>query len=131
MNAFLIISIFFFSIIDSPIKVTPESLVQQQLEAYNKGDIDAFLEPYSENIEVYNFPNQLRSKGIENMRPTYTAMFSKYPNLHCELVNRTILNNTVIDHERISGISDMDVFEAIAIYKIENRKIAKVYFIMD
>ncbi len=37
---------------------TPEELAQQQLDAYNARDIDAFMEPYSDSLEIYNFPNQ-------------------------------------------------------------------------
>jgi hypothetical protein len=108
--------------------MSPEILAQQQLNAYNAGDIDAFMAPYSEDVEIYNFPDQLRSKGKDEMRPGYERMFANTPNLHCELLNRMVLGNTVIDHERITGISDRPPFEAIAIYKIENNKIAKVYF---
>jgi len=37
--------------------------------------------------------------------------------------------NTVIDHERITGIPGSETFDAVAIYKIEDGKIAKVYFV--
>lgn len=108
---------------------TPEELAQQQLNAYNCGDIEAFLAPYSEDVELYNFPDELTTKGKEKMRPGYAGMFKQLPNLHCELVQRDVLGNTVIDHERITGIPGQEPFEAIAIYKIEDGKIAKVYFI--
>ncbi len=112
------------------IEDSPEVLVQRQLNAYNAGDIDSFLYPYSEDIEIYNFPNTLQSKGKGKIKPGYAAMFEKYPDLHCELLNRTILGNTVIDHEKITGIApNGESFQAIAIYKVENGKIAKVYFI--
>lgn len=110
---------------------TPEMLAQQQLDAYNAGDIDAFLIPYSEDVEIYNFPGagEPQTKGKENMRSSYEAMFRQFPELHCKLVNRMIMGNTVIDQESITGIPGGKGFEAIAIYKIENGKIAKVYFI--
>ncbi len=56
-------------------------------------------------------------------------MFQQFPDLHCELVNRMVLGNTVIDQERITGLPGADYLEAIAVYKIEDNKIAKVYFI--
>lgn len=112
----------------TPEQVKPEDLAQAQLVAYNKGDIDAFLEPYAEDVEIYSFPNTLKSKGKEKIRPTYSSMFKKYPDLHCELVNRIVKGNTVIDHERITLTKGAKTFEAIAIYKIENNKITKVYF---
>lgn len=106
---------------------TPEVLAQKQLDGYNARNIDAFLEPYAEDVEIYNFPNTLRMKGKEEMRKSYDAYFKKTPNLHCELKNRIIQGNTVIDKEYITGVGNP--FEAVAIYQIENNKIKKVYFI--
>lgn len=123
--SFLFISI--FSLAQNTI-LTPEKLVEQQLAAYNTRNIDAFLEPYSEDVELYIFPNQLIGKGKVFMRKDYAEMFKKRPNLHCEIKNRTILGNKVIDHEIISGFGTQ-ALEAVAIYEIREDKISKVYFI--
>lgn len=111
---------------DEWLKDSPRDLAQRQLNAYNFRNIEAFLEPYSDDIEVYNFPDQLQFKGKENMRNGYSKMFENAPNLHCELVNRIVLGNTVIDQERVQFGNQ--IIEAIAIYHIENGKISKVYF---
>jgi imidazolonepropionase-like amidohydrolase len=107
--------------------VTPEILAQQQLNAYNARDIDAFLEPYSDSIRIYNFPGKLLLKGKEEMRKQYSSMFKEVQELHCQLVNRIVQGNTVIDHERVTGFGDKPV-QAVAIYTIENGKIVEVYF---
>ncbi len=114
---------------DTIIQSTPEQLAQEQLNAYNAGDIDAFLEPYSDDVEIYNFPDKLTAKGKEVIRPNYASMFEKLPELHCELVNRIVMGNTVIDQERVTGFANRDTMHCTAIYKIEDGKIAKVYFI--
>lgn len=111
------------------IKITPESLAQQQLDGYNARDIEAFLLPYAEDIKLYNFPNELSTQGKSQMRMNYQSFFESVPDLHCELVNRMVMGNTVIDQERVTGFKDGHVLEAIAIYKIKNDKIAEVYFI--
>lgn len=108
---------------------TPEQLAQAQLEAYNNRDIDAFLAPYAEDVEIYRFPNQLDFKGKEKMRPIYTKMFNDLPDLYCKLVNRIVEGDTVIDHESVTLSKDKAPFNAIAIYKIKEGKIAQVYFI--
>jgi imidazolonepropionase-like amidohydrolase len=108
---------------------TPEALAQRQLNAYNARDIDAFLEPYADDVEIYNHPNELTYKGKEAMRKRYGEMFAKLPALHCELVNRTVMGNTVIDHERVTFGPARPAVEAIAIYKVENGKISRVYFV--
>lgn len=114
---------------DSILLPTPEQLAQQQLNGYNARNIEAFVAPYSEDVELYNFPDQLIGKGKEQMRENYSGMFERVPDLHCELVNRTVLGNTVIDQERVTGFPGGRVIQAIAIYKIVDHKIAKVYFI--
>ena len=109
------------------LKDSPEDLAQRQLNAYNLRNIDAFLEPYAEDVEVYQYPNTLQFKGKETMRNSYSQMFESVPNLHCELVDRIVQGNIVIDKERVQ-FGDK-IVEAVAIYHFENNKIKKVYFI--
>ncbi len=114
---------------DTLLRDTPEAFAQRQLNAYNARDLEAFLEPYSDSVELYNFPNDMWAKGKTRMREVYGGMFERTPELHCELKNRMVLGNTVIDEERVTGFPNGRVIEAIAIYKIEEGRIARVYFV--
>jgi hypothetical protein len=78
-------------------------------------------------VEIYTFPDKFIYKGKEEMQKKYTKMFEDTPNLHCELLGRTVQGNVVIDKERVQ-FNDK-IIEAVAIYHIENNKIKKVYFI--
>ncbi|MBT2620514.1 amidohydrolase family protein [Chryseobacterium sp. ISL-6] len=111
------------------IKVTPEILVQQQLNGYNARNIDAFMDPYSEDVELYVFPGKLISKGKEAMKKSYSAMFEKMPDLHCEIKSRIINGNFIVDKESVSGMRKNGKVEATAIYEIKDNKISKVYFL--
>ncbi|MGH1383382.1 amidohydrolase family protein [Kordia sp.] len=116
--------------IEDILKETPENIVQRQVNAYNLRNYEAFFENFSDDVEIYTFPNTLELKGIEAYKKDFEGIFERNPELHCEVLNRTVQLNTVIDHERVTfkkGVSN----ETIAIYKIENGKIAKVYFIRD
>lgn len=113
---------------DTLIKETALALVQRQLNAYNARNIDAFLEPYADDVALYMFPDKLMAKGKENMRKEYDEMFKKLPGLHCEIKERIIQGNIIIDKESVSGVGKTKL-EATAIYHIENNKITKVYFI--
>lgn len=106
---------------------TPVALAQRQLNAYNCRNIEAFLEPYADDVEFYIYPDKLIDTGKENMRKEYAQMFETIPNLHCELVGRLVQGNIVIDKERVQFGNT--IVEAIAIYHIENNKIKKVYFV--
>lgn len=107
-----------------------EALAQEQLEAYNDRDIDRFLRPYAENCKIYMYPDQFLYEGKDAMRERYTQRFSS-EGLHCKLLSRMVVGNTVIDHEEITGIEKDKLVYAIAIYKIENDKIAEVRFILN
>ena len=108
-----------------------EDLAQQQLTAYNDRNIEAFLEPYSDTVKIYAFPNTLMYTGKQLMKERYGSMFERTPELHCKLLNRIVQGNTVIDQEEVTLSSDRDKIYAIAVYKIWDSKIQEVYFIYD
>jgi hypothetical protein len=104
-------------------------LAQQQLDAYNKRDIDAFMACYCEDVKVYQFPNELMMNGWSEMRARYQRMFAETQDLHCLLLNRMVQGNTVIDQELVTKSKDEPSTNAIAIYKISNDCIQSVHFI--
>ena len=109
--------------------MTPEEVVQAQVEAYNKQDIDAFMALHSPDAVLYNLPdNTVIVEGHEAIRERYTQRFSN-PDLHAEIVNRMALNNRVIDHEHVRGIEPNRIVQAIAIYEVEQDLIQRVWFI--
>jgi hypothetical protein len=112
---------------DTLIIESPEAVVQRQLNAYNARNIDAFLDTYSDDIEIYNFPAELLMKGKEKMRERYSSLFSNVTNLYCDLTNRIIKGNIVIDHEKVR-VGERQL-QAIAVYEVANGKIKKVTFI--
>ncbi|HMU46459.1 MAG TPA: amidohydrolase family protein [Chitinophagaceae bacterium] len=114
---------------DSLVHNTPEMLAQQQLNAYNAHDLEAFLAPYAENVEIYDISGKLLMKGKEQMRKDY-QFITKTPKLFCRILDRMVQGNTVIDHEEVWGFGEKP-FYGIAIYKTENGKISKVYFIQN
>lgn len=105
----------------------PETIVQEQLDAYNNRDIEGFLETYTDDIELFNFPSQRRSKGKEEMRKGYGGYFESTPDLNCEIKNRMVIKNIVIDEEYITANGNN--FSAVAIYEVSDGKIAKVTFL--
>ncbi|MBE2231609.1 MAG: amidohydrolase family protein [Chitinophagaceae bacterium] len=111
---------------DTLLQPGPEELVQQQLNAYNAHNLEAFLEPYAADVELYEFPGKLLMKGKENMRKDY-LFITRIPALYCKLQNRLVQGNMVIDHEEVWGFGPKPVY-AVAIYIIEKGKISKVYF---
>lgn len=108
-----------------------EAVVQAQLNAYNARDIDAFLTTYSDDVEVYDFPANLRFKGKPAMRARYARVFGDQT-LHATISKRIAMDNTVIDHEHVRLLfpDGPGTLNAVAIYDVRDGKIAKVTFIM-
>lgn len=108
----------------------PETLAQRQLDAYNKQEIEAFLEVYADEVEVRTFPsNELTYKGIDLMRARYSALFKQNPDQYAALLSRIVKGNIVIDHEHVTGRASGEETEAIAMYEIVRDKISKVWFV--
>ncbi|MFD2098235.1 nuclear transport factor 2 family protein [Flagellimonas iocasae] len=106
---------------------SPKVIVQKQLDAYNARDIDAFMDTYADNIKLFDFPNKLFIDGKVKMRERYSAYFKNTPDLHCDIKNRIVIGNKVIDEEYVTNNGTK--ISAVAIYEVENGKIVKVTFI--
>jgi hypothetical protein len=103
---------------------TPEQVVQLQLEAYNAGDIDKFMSVFSDDIELWTFGEaQPWAKGKDAVTKVYAKLFENSPELHSEIITRTVIGNKVIDYERITGRNGGDVLSLVMIYEVRDGKI--------
>lgn len=103
--------------------------VRMQLDAYNARDIDAFIQWWADDCKYYAFPSTLLADGKAQIRARHIERF-KEPNLCGKLLTRSVVGNTVVDHETVTrtfpeGPGEVDV---ICIYEIEGGKIAKAWF---
>ena len=105
----------------------PEVIVDKQLDAYNARNIDAFVNTYSQDVQLFNFPHTSTAQGHEQLRKNYADFFAQTPDLHCEIKNRIVIGNVVIDEEYIT--MNGTYFSAIAIYEVENGVIQRVTFL--
>ena len=112
---------------NSILNETPEQIVQKQVNAYNARNIDAFLATYAKDVKIYNEQGQLIIEGHDQMRAGYTNMFETVTNLYCEIENRIVINNKVIDKEKVRYNNSF--INAVAVYEVSNGKISKVNFI--
>ena len=104
---------------DEILKNTPESIVAKQVNAYNARDLDAFLSYYSDDVKFYEFPNNLMLENKEEITPRYVERF-KSNKLHAQIIDRMVIGNRVIDHERVTGRNDGQVVDVVAIYEINS-----------
>ena len=112
---------------DSVLQPSPAELADQQLLAYNAHNLEAFLAPYAEDIEIYDLSsNKLQTKGKDAMRKRYSFL-NTVKTLYCNLLNRVVEGNVVVDHEEIWMDGGRKIY-GLAIYEVKDGKIVKVWF---
>jgi hypothetical protein len=108
----------------------PAAVVQRQLDAYNARDLEGILATYAADAQQFEFPDKLLASGTAALRERFAARFQE-PNLHAQLLHRTVLGNKVIDHEEVTRTfpEGPGKIQLLAIYEVQDGKIAKAWFL--
>ena len=105
-----------------------ERVVQAQVDAYNRRDLDAFMATLHPDAQLYIFPDSLWMAGSENLRRTYGSLFARATSLRAEVLQRVVQGNYVIDREVTYGLGADGPHTGVAIYEVRNGRIARVWF---
>lgn len=109
---------------------SPEAIVDAQLAAYNRRDLEGFLGFYADDAVLANHPDQVTETGKAEMRTRYRKRFSNH--VHAEILKRTVFGRFVIDHERVVAAPPAEgTIEAVAVYEIKDGKIVRVTFLKN
>lgn len=112
-----------------PTTFDPAAFAQRQLDAYNAHDLDRFVAQYTDDVTVFRLPaTEPVLVGKAAFAEHYRKNRFNLPRLHAELVNRMVFGNKVIDHERVTGMSDAPS-EVAAIYEVTPAGICRVWFV--
>jgi uncharacterized protein (TIGR02246 family) len=105
-----------------------EQVIEKQLNAYNNKSIDEFCECYADDI-VLAVKGEVKLEGLENLRNYYAKLFQSSPNLTATILERTVLQNHVIDIEKVTGrLNNAHPTTVTAKYTIRENKISRVDF---
>jgi hypothetical protein len=109
----------------------PEAVVQRQLDAYNARDIDALLAIYAPDAQTFEHPATLLASGSDALRERFAIRFQE-PNLHAALLQRVVMGNTVVDHERVTRTfpEGPGTIELVMIYEVQAGRIIRAWSIM-
>ena len=109
--------------------IPAEQVVQQQLDAYNERNLDAWLATYKTDAEQYLLHGGLLAAGHESIRKRMAERFED-PALHAELVSRTVMDKIVIDHEFVTRTfpDGLASIEMLCIYEVHAGLIVKATF---
>ena len=104
--------------------LTPEAVVQRQLEAYNARDIDALIAIYAADAQMFEHRAKLIASGSSALRECFLTRFTE-PNLYAQLLKRVVMENRVIDQERVTRTfpDGPGSVELVMIYEVQNEKI--------
>jgi hypothetical protein len=111
--------------------IAPEAVVQRQLDAYNNRDIEAFMATWAADAQYFEHPGKLLASGHQEIRERHVTRFRE-PNLHGALIKRMVVGNKVVDQEKVTRTfpEGSGQIEVIAMYEVEEGRIAKAWFIL-
>lgn len=110
--------------------ITPEALVQKQLEAYNAHDLEALIACYAADARLFEHPATLLASGSAELRERFALRFQE-PNLQARLIKRIVMGNFVVDHEQVTRTfpEGTGTVELIATYEALNDSIINAWFL--
>jgi hypothetical protein len=120
----------------SPSAGTPsqaERVVQAQVDAFNRRDVDAFMAGYAPDAIHWAHPADTTFAGAARIRAHYTELFSDpdITRLHATVRKRMVQGPYVIDEEYIVGLPADDPHVSVIIYEVRDGLIRNVWFIED
>jgi hypothetical protein len=108
--------------------ISAASVVQRQVEAYNRRDLEAFSAAYHDDVQIFRLPATSPAlAGKAALREFYRAHRFNLPGLHAEIRNRIVAGNKVIDHEYVTGVGEQPL-EVVAAYEVKEGLITTVWF---
>lgn len=101
----------------------PETVVAEQVMAYNEHDLERFVETYAKDVEVVGRDGQV-VRGHTGLRQTYGPLFAS-GTAHADILGRLSCGEWVVDHERASA-SGRPSIEVLVAYRVSAGRIASV-----
>lgn len=69
--------------------------------------------------------------GAKRENHRYERLFAETPALHVQILHRLASGRTIIDQERVTGLSESRIFGGFAVYEVVDRLIQNVTLIPD
>ena len=109
----------------------PETVVQAQVEAYNRHDLDGFVACYADNAMIVDLAGkQPPVKTAAELKTAYGFLARVPKEFRVEILKRTVNGPVVVDLERIHGLpKDRPAPpNALVVYEVRDGKILHVWF---
>ena len=111
-----------------PPVATPAAIVDAQLDAYRRRDLEGFLAFYADDAVLAKHPDQVTQTGKAQLRARYERGF-RNPNVRVEILERITYGRFVVDHERVTAPPAKGELVAVVVYEIRDGKIVRATFL--
>jgi hypothetical protein len=107
-----------------------ERVVQAQVDAFNRHDVEAFMATYAPDAIHWEYPADTVFAGAARIRRHYTELFGDpdAKRLHAEVRSRIVKGRFVIDEEHIVGLPADDPHVSVIIYEVVDGRIRNAWF---
>ena len=110
------------------ITLSPLAIVNLRMQAYNSHNLEAFLNTYSEEIEIFTYPDKSLGKGKNHIRRLFEPMFEE-GSISVEIHHQIAKDGYVINHETV--MNENKKTEYVSIYEVRDGLITSVRFVRD
>jgi hypothetical protein len=108
-------------------KMSPSEIVDASVIAFNAHDIHAFAAYFSLDVKLVEHPGRTKASSRAELKTIYTQLFANSPHIKTTVVQRLIVGNRVVDHERVQRSPDAASFDVVVINEIKDGHIEKLY----
>lgn len=112
-----------------------ETLIQRQLDAYNRHDLEGWLATYAPDAEQFELHGARLAAGHAAIRARMTERFTTEPDLHAALLARSVMpvaagRAVVVDHERVTRNfpEGRGTLEMVCVYEVADGLIRRASF---
>jgi len=107
----------------------PVEVVERQLQAFQAGDLNAFVAMYAPDAVVSNFPGTPVMTGHDEMRAGYASSFTDRQ--FTLTLGERIANGPFVIDEEIIAVGGTEMMRAVVIYQVEGCTIARSWILAD
>ena len=108
---------------------TPSDVVDRQLAAYNRHDVESFVDCYTEDARFIELPDRKRLEGREAFRAAYSELFARHPAIHARILKRMVVGRFVTDLEDLEGLPGGPGAPCMVTYETVGERIRTVWVI--
>ena len=106
-----------------------ERVVRQEVEAYNRHNLDAFLATYAPDARYVRYPDSVMVAGRDSLRARFGRLFAAAPRVHAGVDARMARGDFVIYQLTATDMPGGKTNTATFVYEVLGGKIARVLVI--